>query len=107
MSALLNRCSDTNRDVRLHCSECIGLLGAIDPGHLAVEIPPDKREDEGCDQLAIDLIKGCLVKSLKASATSQAQNRALFAIQVCIHVYMYLWCGMDDKVTRFPDITTK
>jgi hypothetical protein len=35
MDALLLGCRDEDEDVQLACADCIGAVGAVDPGHLS------------------------------------------------------------------------
>ena len=58
------------------------LSGAIDPGHLSVDMSTTERADKPEGNLAIEVIQDMLVKALKAATSTQAQDRALFAIQV-------------------------
>jgi hypothetical protein len=35
MDALLMGCRDEDENIRLACADCIGAIGAVDPGHLS------------------------------------------------------------------------
>lgn len=64
-------------------AECIGELGAIDPGRLgALDLRPEDMWEEKDEMgMAQELILDYLVKALNASTNATSQDRAAFAIQ--------------------------
>ena len=76
---------------KLYYAECLGELSAIDPGrldiHTRLEIKIEEKEDY---QMAFELISEYLVKAIRASRDTKAQDRAAYAIQELLKV-----CSID------------
>jgi serine/threonine-protein kinase ATR len=76
VKSLLVGCREQNRAVKLLYSECLGELGAIDPGRLDIVIKPEIMKDKDDVEMAQELIQDYLVKAYRASAT-KSQDRSV------------------------------
>ncbi len=95
VSNLLTCCSDTSFSNRLKCSEVIGVLGALDPGHLQVTCREETKRPsyhEQHESLIIDIITTRLVAALRSANSSQKQDRTLYTIQELLKL---LKCNED------------
>eukprot|EP00466_Bigelowiella_natans_P003714 jgi/Bigna1/146751/aug1.120_g21459 len=100
LTALLTHCMDPNQRVRLASCECIGEVGALDPGTFAVSLSSSKTRIADDDRLARFLICDKLIKSVKAATNTSAMNKTLYAIQELLK-----FCGCDaDTPTLHVDL---
>ena len=93
---LLRLSNDTTPDIQRLCALCIGELGAIDPGHLSVELlitAPRRYVDEM--EFLRYVIEGLLVRAVKASTKPTHQDRAMFSVQEILKLV-----GCDEEVVR-------
>ena len=93
---LLRLCTDTHPDIQRLCALCIGELGAIDPGHLSVEVlisTPRRYVDEM--EFRHFVIESLLVRAVKASTLSTHQDRAMYSVQEILRLV-----GCDEEVVR-------
>ncbi|KAL0490437.1 serine/threonine-protein kinase ATR [Acrasis kona] len=65
MARLLAGCNDANSDIRLICVQCLGVVGAVDPGTLRVETKFDSREMLTDVELVTTLLSDYCIKALK------------------------------------------
>lgn len=92
VSTLMNGCRDPDGDVRTMIGECIGELGAIDPGRLEIN-SSDQRKDMNkihCsvneDNFVFDLISE-LVRAFLSAEDTRTQNCSAFAIQEVLQIF--------------------
>nr|XP_034325117.1 serine/threonine-protein kinase ATR isoform X2 [Crassostrea gigas] len=113
VSVLLKSCRDSNQRAQGLIAECIGELGAVDPGRLELltNNPKEERakfhssiED---DNFAVGLINE-VVKAFLAAPESRMQDCAAYALQELLKIYHISKPSDDDKTsgklwTRFPE----
>ncbi|CAM1327849.1 ATR (predicted) [Pycnogonum litorale] len=114
VNKLMIGCRDPDANVRLLFGECIGVLGAIDPGLLQIVRSRSSREEIAkihCtvdeDNFTFDLI--CeLVRSFLAAEDTRTQNCSAFAIQEVLQIFKCDWKSDTNSQggriwNRFPD----
>jgi serine/threonine-protein kinase ATR len=77
---LLSGCNDSNFDVRSACTECLGVVGALDPSILSIPTKSDTREQVTAVELARSMITDYGIKCLKDSQTKH-HDQVCYAIQ--------------------------
>ncbi|XP_006869932.1 PREDICTED: serine/threonine-protein kinase ATR [Chrysochloris asiatica] len=93
VTVLLKGCQDTNSQARLLCGECLGELGAIDPGRLDFSTTETQGKDftfvTGVEDLSF--AHGLLMELTRAylayADNSRAQDSAAYAIQELLSIY--------------------
>ena len=96
---LLRLSNDTTPDIQRLCALCIGELGAIDPGHLSVELlitAPRRYVDEGDFRQFV--VESLLVRAIKASTRTGQLNRAMFSVQEILRLV-----GCDAEVVKMAE----
>lgn len=71
--------------VQLLCSECLGLLGAIDPARLSIERAAPDALCSSTAELLVELVSKHLVRLLRVAPSLFVLDAATFAIQVILH----------------------
>eukprot|EP00850_Spirogloea_muscicola_P002685 SM000010S04323 [mRNA] locus=s10:934582:948443:- [translate_table: standard] len=99
VAALLRICTLDSRSplsqrLRLLCAECLGELGAVDPGRLQVELPQRPHIDRDDDDLIFELINEHLAKAFRSAPDGEVQDAAALAIQELLKV-----CGCAPPCT--------
>ena len=64
------------------CAECLGLLGAVDPARVSVELCAAPRLANSDADILVALISDHLVRLLRVASSRQHLDSATFAIQV-------------------------
>ncbi|XP_004459286.1 serine/threonine-protein kinase ATR isoform X1 [Dasypus novemcinctus] len=93
VTVLLKGCQDANSQARLLCGECLGELGAIDPGRLDFSTTETQGKDftfvTGVEDLSF--AHGLLMELTRAylayADNSRAQDSAAYAIQELLAIY--------------------
>ncbi|XP_062573409.1 serine/threonine-protein kinase ATR-like [Saccostrea cucullata] len=110
---LLKSCRDSNVKAQGLIAECIGELGAIDPGRLEFMTNNPKEERAkfhsgiGDDSFAVGLINE-VVKAFLAAQESRIQDCAAYALQELLKIYHISEASDSDKTSgrlwdRFPE----
>eukprot|EP00850_Spirogloea_muscicola_P000260 SM000001S04662 [mRNA] locus=s1:1542427:1556327:- [translate_table: standard] len=99
VAALLRICildsrSPLSQRLRLLCAECLGELGAVDPGRLQVELPQRPHIDRDDDDLIFELINEHLAKAFRSAPDGEVQDSAALAIQELLKL-----CGCAPPCT--------
>lgn len=98
----LNRRS-TSAHVRQLVAACLGQLGAIDPARVAVLSRREHQPELGDHLLAVHLMRGFLVKTLRAASDSSVQDRIAYALQELLSFYrQYHSIGGADDMPAPP-----
>lgn len=90
VTVILKGCQDANSQARLLCGECLGELGAIDPGRLDFSTTETQGKDftfvTGVEDLsfAYGLLMELTRAYLAYADNSRAQDSAAYAIQVSV-----------------------
>lgn len=92
VTCLLVGCREPEKNARLLFAECIGELGAIDPGRVDIVLKPELPTEKSELDIAVELIQEYLIKAFRASRDTKSQDRASFAIQELL-----AFCGCNDK----------
>uniref|UniRef100_A0A8C0XLQ1 Serine/threonine-protein kinase ATR n=1 Tax=Castor canadensis TaxID=51338 RepID=A0A8C0XLQ1_CASCN len=93
VTVLLKGCQDANSQARLLCGECLGELGAIDPGRLDFSTTETQGKDftfvTGVEDLsfAYGLLMELTRAYLAYADNSRAQDSAAYAIQELLSIY--------------------
>nr|XP_044992414.1 serine/threonine-protein kinase ATR isoform X2 [Jaculus jaculus] len=93
VTVLLKGCQDANSRARLLCGECLGELGAIDPGRLDFSTTKTQGKDltfvSGVEDLnfAYGLLMELTRAYLAYADNSRAQDSAAYAIQELLSIY--------------------
>ncbi|KAM9604545.1 LOW QUALITY PROTEIN: serine/threonine-protein kinase ATR [Trichechus inunguis] len=93
VTVLLKGCQDANSQARLLCGECLGELGAIDPGRLDFSATETQGKDftfvAGVEDLgfAYGLLMELTRAYLAYADNSRAQDSAAYAIQELLSIY--------------------
>ncbi|GAB4817356.1 hypothetical protein N2152v2_004402 [Parachlorella kessleri] len=107
LSALL-KCCDPERhnmaslQAQQACAECLGLLGAVDPSRVQLDLqpPPTMCRSEG--DLVITLVTRHLLRLLKTASSLQVLDAATFAIQELLKHY-----ARHDELARHSLVATE
>eukprot|EP00850_Spirogloea_muscicola_P009313 SM000052S17705 [mRNA] locus=s52:211237:225088:+ [translate_table: standard] len=99
VAALLRICTLDSRSplsqrLRLLGAECLGELGAVDPGRLQVELPQRPHIDRDDDDLIFELINEHLAKAFRSAPDGEVQDSAALAIQELLKL-----CGCAPPCT--------
>ncbi|RMX47129.1 hypothetical protein pdam_00018677 [Pocillopora damicornis] len=92
ISVLMSSCRVTDAEVKILVAECLGELGAVDPGRLdkLTHDPVDEQTvfESGCDdkEFAVELINK-LVQAFLAAHDTRAQDCSAYAIQEVLLTY--------------------
>lgn len=88
VTTLLERCTDSSFQVRLLAAQCVGELGAIDPGQINTQMLDENVQSRVADDdtLARRIITQNLVRALKGAPDSKTQDRALLTIQELLRI---------------------
>ncbi|KAL1916083.1 uncharacterized protein VTP21DRAFT_6087 [Calcarisporiella thermophila] len=83
-----SRYDGNNADIQRLCSECLGIVGAVDPGRLDISISEEKivvlsnfTDREESVEYACKVIEKQLVGAFRSARTTSLQNHLAFAIQ--------------------------
>lgn len=93
VTVILKGCQDANSQARLLCGECLGELGAIDPGRLDFSTTETQGKDftfvTGVEDLsfAYGLLMELTRAYLAYADNSRAQDSAAYAIQELLSIY--------------------
>uniref|UniRef100_A0A8C4KZC6 Serine/threonine-protein kinase ATR n=1 Tax=Equus asinus asinus TaxID=83772 RepID=A0A8C4KZC6_EQUAS len=93
VTVLLKGCQDANSQARLLCGECLGELGAIDPGRLDLSTTETQGKDftfvTGVEDsnFAYGLLMELTRAYLAYADNSRAQDSAAYAIQELLSIY--------------------
>ncbi|KAF3827192.1 hypothetical protein GH733_002678 [Mirounga leonina] len=93
VTVLLKGCQDANSQARLLCGECLGELGAIDPGRLDFSTTESQGKDftfvTGVEDssFAFGLLMELTRAYLAYADNSRAQDSAAYAIQELLSIY--------------------
>lgn len=91
---------------QLLCAECLGLLGAVDPARLSLNVRTPDKLCASTEELLVDLVTKHLVRLLRVAASLQTLDATTFAIQVRIprqaHLQLQLPC-MNVRVLLSTD----
>ncbi|KAL1781523.1 serine serine/threonine-protein kinase ATR [Sigmodon hispidus] len=93
VTVILKGCQDANSQARLLCGECLGELGAIDPGRLDFSTTETQGKDftfvSGVEDLsfAYGLLMELTRAYLAYADNSRAQDSAAYAIQELLSIY--------------------
>ncbi|XP_031199912.1 serine/threonine-protein kinase ATR [Mastomys coucha] len=93
VTVILKGCQDANSQARLLCGECLGELGAIDPGRLDFSTAETQGKDftfvTGVEDLsfAYGLLMELTRAYLAYADNSRAQDSAAYAIQELLSIY--------------------
>nr|XP_015216835.1 PREDICTED: serine/threonine-protein kinase ATR isoform X1 [Lepisosteus oculatus] len=93
VTVLLRSCQDVCPQAQLLCGECLGELGAIDPGRLDLSTAETQRKGStfvsGVDDpnFAFELLRDLTGFFLAKSGESEAQDAAAYAMQELLAIY--------------------
>ncbi|KAL4421833.1 hypothetical protein ABPG77_001622 [Micractinium sp. CCAP 211/92] len=104
MSALLKCCdpevhSQTSLQAQQACAECLGILGAVDPARVSVELQPPAQRCTSDGELLVTLIARHLVRLLKTAPNLQVLDGATLAIQELLRNYSRA-DGLDELAAQ-------
>ncbi|PIK55504.1 putative serine/threonine-protein kinase atr [Apostichopus japonicus] len=92
LSVLLSGCRDSNSEAQSLFGECLGALGAVDPGLLDLSTATNVDDMNFAYDLIIELARGFL-----AASDTRAQDCSAYAIQEMLQVYR---CGSKESTSR-------
>ncbi|XP_059175094.1 serine/threonine-protein kinase ATR-like isoform X2 [Physella acuta] len=108
VSALLIGCRETDSHTQLLYGQCLGELGAIDPGRLdLISQHPESKSLQFCasiveDKFAFGLIN-IVVKAFLAATEPRIQDCAAFALQELLNIYKIHQSGTNKLWTSFTE----
>ncbi|KAI3426356.1 hypothetical protein D9Q98_008728 [Chlorella vulgaris] len=107
MSALLKCCepdvaSVVSQQAQQACAECLGMLGAVDPSRLQIELQPPASRCTSDGVLLVTLISRHLVRLLKTAPSLQVLDGTTLAIQELLKHYSQAE-GLEEAVPGAAD----
>lgn len=106
VSALLELARrSTSVAIRQLCGVCLGQLGAIDPSRLSLVTKHKQTPELGDRLLVVELIRGYLVKALRAAPDTVVQDKFAYALQQLVRRYGEM-LGVYQSSTTVPSETT-